>query len=155
MIVWFPNRIRTNYTAHPHGSLMLPVSLEVTSQPLLFCPQQFLDFGVVNNGDPPKTVKLFVINSGSRPITIQARLFLPFSNRFKYRKWLESPLYFYYILPLFSHVYYRVFRNLHRTKGWILILLPSKCHLRWPGQHWRLMLLSIVSRCKNTKEFQK
>lgn len=50
---------------------MLPVSLEVTNQPLLFCPQQYLDFGVVSAGDPPKTVKLFVINSGSRPITLQ------------------------------------------------------------------------------------
>ena len=64
-------RIRTNYTAHPHGSLMLPVSLEVTSQPLLFCPQQHLDFGVVQANDPPKTLKLFVINSGSKPITVQ------------------------------------------------------------------------------------
>lgn len=64
-------RIRTNYTGHPHGSLMLPVNLEVTSQPLLFCPQQHLDFGVVNPGDPPRTLKLFVINSGSRPVTVQ------------------------------------------------------------------------------------
>lgn len=65
------HRIRTNYTAHPHGSLMLPISLEVTSQPLLFCPQQYLDFGVVDANDPPKTLKLFVINSGNRPITVQ------------------------------------------------------------------------------------
>ena len=50
---------------------MLPVSLEVTSQPLLFCPQQHLDFGVVQANDPPKTLKLFVINSGSKPITVQ------------------------------------------------------------------------------------
>ena len=64
-------RIRTNYTAQPHGSLMLPVSLEVTSQPLLFCPQQYLDFGVVDVLDAPRTLKLFVINSGKRPITVQ------------------------------------------------------------------------------------
>ena len=50
---------------------MLPISLEVTSQPLLFCPQQYLDFGVVDANDPPKTLKLFVINSGNRPITVQ------------------------------------------------------------------------------------
>lgn len=50
---------------------MLPVSLEVTSQPLLFCPQMYLDFGVVDVKDAPKTLKLFVINSGNRPVTVQ------------------------------------------------------------------------------------
>ena len=50
---------------------MLPVSLEVTSQPLLFCPQQHLDFGVMEPNDSPKTLKLFVINSGLKPITVQ------------------------------------------------------------------------------------
>lgn len=53
---------------------MLPVSLEVTSQPLLFCPQQYLDFGVVEASDPAKTLKLFVINSGNRPITVQVSI---------------------------------------------------------------------------------
>lgn len=53
---------------------MLPISLEVTSQPLLFCPQQYLDFGVVSAHDPPKTLKLFVINSGNRPITVQVSI---------------------------------------------------------------------------------
>ncbi|XP_057366361.1 transmembrane protein 131-like [Daphnia carinata] len=73
-------RIRTNYTAHPHGSLMLPISLEVTSQPLLFCPQQYLDFGVVDANDSPKTLKLFVINSGNRPITVQTVTAMPLSE---------------------------------------------------------------------------
>lgn len=53
---------------------MLPVSLEVTSQPLLFCPQQYLDFGVVEASDPAKTLKLFIINSGNRPITVQVSI---------------------------------------------------------------------------------
>lgn len=60
---------------------MLPIGLEVTSQPLLFCPQQYLDFGVVDANDPPKTLKLFVINSGNRPITVQVHFVKNLQNR--------------------------------------------------------------------------
>ena len=60
---------------------MLPIGLEVTSQPLLFCPQQYLDFGVVDANDPPKTLKLFVINSGNRPITVQVYFVKNLQNR--------------------------------------------------------------------------
>lgn len=62
-------RIKTNTTGAQF--LYLPLEVEVTSQPGIYCPQEVIDFGLVPSHSEPRAVKLLVLNSGSKSIQIQ------------------------------------------------------------------------------------
>ena len=62
-------RIKTNTTGAEF--LYLPLEVEVTSQPGLYSPQDMIDFGLVPSDSPAQTVKVLVLNSGSKAIPIQ------------------------------------------------------------------------------------
>ena len=52
---------------------MLPVEVEVSAQPGLFCPGQRLDFGLLAAGSPPKQLWLPLLNAANKPIHLQVR----------------------------------------------------------------------------------
>lgn len=54
--------------------LVVPVEVEVSSQPGLFCPQDGLHFGLRTPHDPPATLPLHLLNSAHKHIHIQVRL---------------------------------------------------------------------------------
>lgn len=62
-------RIKTNNTVAEF--LYLPLEVEVSSQPGIYCPQELIDFGILPSGSAPRTIKLLVLNSGNKPIPIQ------------------------------------------------------------------------------------
>ena len=43
----------------------------MTSQPGLYCPQEIIDFGLLPSTAQPRSVKLLLLNSGSKPIPVQ------------------------------------------------------------------------------------
>ena len=62
-------RIKTNSS---EGTLLvIPVEVEVSSKPGIFCPIDVLDFGVMRSQDDPKTLKILLYNSGQKPVVIQ------------------------------------------------------------------------------------
>ena len=68
-------RIKTNTTGAEF--LYLPLEVEVSSQPGIYCPQEMLDFGLVPSDSGPKTMELLVLNSGTRPITVSSVVATP------------------------------------------------------------------------------
>ena len=62
-------RIKTNTTGAEF--LYLPLEVEVTSQPGIYSPQDMIDFGLVPADSPPQSVKVLVLNSGTKAIQIQ------------------------------------------------------------------------------------
>jgi len=68
-------RIKTNTTGAEF--LYLPLEVEVSSQPGIYCPQERLDFGLVPSDSGPKTMELLVLNSGTRPITVSSVVATP------------------------------------------------------------------------------
>merc|ERR1711899_690657 len=61
-------RIKTNTTGAEF--LYLPLEVEVSAQPGLYCPQEMLNFGLVPSDSGPRTMDLLVLNSGTRPVTL-------------------------------------------------------------------------------------
>lgn len=56
------------------GSLLVvPLEVEVTSEPGLYSPQYTLDFGILHSLSTPKTLPILVINSSSRSFEITVR----------------------------------------------------------------------------------
>ena len=66
---YFIFRIKTNTTGAEF--LYLPLEVEVSSQPGIYCPQELIDFGLVPSNSDPKSLKLFILNSGSKAIPVQ------------------------------------------------------------------------------------
>ena len=75
----FVGRIENNHTAfiriktnrdQKDEVLILPVEVEVTSTPGIFSPLEMLDFGIMRTLDAPKTLRLNLLNSGSKPVHI-------------------------------------------------------------------------------------
>ena len=64
-------RIKTNTSEPADDYLVLPVEVEVSAQPGLFCPLQRLDFGLVAAGSPPRQLWLPLLNSANKPIQLQ------------------------------------------------------------------------------------
>ena len=57
--------------------LYLPLEVEVTSQPGIYSPQDVIDFGLVPTQSEPKSVKILLLNSGSKAIQIQSVIATP------------------------------------------------------------------------------
>jgi len=68
-------RIKTNTTGAEF--LYLPLEVEVSSQPGLYCPQEILNFGLVPSDSGPQTMELLLLNSGSRPVTLNSLVATP------------------------------------------------------------------------------
>ncbi|XP_041357021.1 transmembrane protein 131-like isoform X2 [Gigantopelta aegis] len=75
----FIGRVENNHTAFIRiktdkekntETLILPVEIEVTSEPGIYSPIELIDFGILRTLDAPKTVKLNLINTGSSAIHI-------------------------------------------------------------------------------------
>jgi len=62
-------RIKTNTTGPDF--LYLPLEVEVSSQPGIYCPQEVVDFGLLPSNSQPKTKKLLLLNSGQKAIAVQ------------------------------------------------------------------------------------
>ena len=60
-------RIKTNET----NWIYLPVEVEVTSQPGIFCPQEMLDFGLMGFDSSPRSLDILLLNSGSKAMFVQ------------------------------------------------------------------------------------
>ena len=67
-------RIKTNTTGAEF--LYLPLEVEVSSQPGIYCPQELIDFGLLASNSEPRSLKLLVLNSGQKPIPVQVPSFL-------------------------------------------------------------------------------
>ena len=50
---------------------MVPVEVEVNSEPGLYCPHDSLHFGLLTPHDPPATLTLMLLNSAHKHIHIQ------------------------------------------------------------------------------------
>ena len=68
-------RIKTNTTGAEF--LYLPLEVEVSAQPGIYCPQEMIDFGLVPSDSGPQTLELLILNSGSRPITVSSVVATP------------------------------------------------------------------------------
>jgi len=68
-------RIKTNTTGAEF--LYLPLEVEVSAQPGLFCPQEMLNFGLVPQLDGPVKMDLVLLNSGSRAVTLTSLVTTP------------------------------------------------------------------------------
>jgi hypothetical protein len=62
-------RIKTNKD-NKQEMLILPVEVEVTSAPGIYSPLEMLDFGILRTLDEPSTLRVSLINSGSKAIQI-------------------------------------------------------------------------------------
>lgn len=68
----FPfHRIVTSETDSDY--LVVPVEVEVSGQPGLFCPHDGLHFGLRTPHDPPSSLPLHLLNSAHKHIHIQVR----------------------------------------------------------------------------------
>ncbi|GFS24444.1 transmembrane protein 131-like isoform X4, partial [Elysia marginata] len=66
-------RIKTNKeTEHPGPPelLILPMEIEVSSDPGIYSPVELIDFGILRTLDEPKTLRLNLINTGPKAIHI-------------------------------------------------------------------------------------
>jgi len=68
-------RIKTNSSGGEF--LYLPLEVEVSSQPGLYCPQELIDFGLLPTGAPPGRAALLLLNAGSRPTPVQSVVATP------------------------------------------------------------------------------
>ena len=71
-------RIKTNTTGAEF--LYLPLEVEVTSQPGLYCPQEMIDFGLVPSDSGPQTLELLLINSGRSALTVSSVVATPVTD---------------------------------------------------------------------------
>merc|ERR1711892_305396 len=71
-------RIKTNTTGAEF--LYLPLEVEVTSQPGLYCPQETLDFGLIPSNSGPRSLPVKILNAGSRPVTLASIVATPASE---------------------------------------------------------------------------
>ena len=58
----------------------MPLEVEVSAQPGIYCPQEMIDFGLVPSDSGPQTMELLVLNSGSKPITVSSVVATPVSE---------------------------------------------------------------------------
>ncbi|OXA52873.1 hypothetical protein Fcan01_12442 [Folsomia candida] len=65
-------RIKVNHTTISGEYLMVPVEVQVSSSPGIYCPQESLDFGLLVRTDKPKTLSLILINAQPNPVNIQS-----------------------------------------------------------------------------------
>ncbi|XP_041456206.1 transmembrane protein 131-like isoform X2 [Lytechinus variegatus] len=73
-------RIRTNRTTHKQGPLeaeegeflMLPVEVEVSSVPGIYSSLEMMDFGTLRTQDEPKTIPLYLLNTGPKVVHISS-----------------------------------------------------------------------------------
>lgn len=65
-------KIRVNSTAASSEYLLLPVEVQVSSEPGMYSPQDSLDFGLLVETDKPKTMSLSIINAERSPVNIQS-----------------------------------------------------------------------------------
>ncbi|RUS80317.1 hypothetical protein EGW08_011918, partial [Elysia chlorotica] len=66
-------RIKTNKESEHPGPpelLILPLEIEVSSDPGIYSPVELLDFGILRTLDEPKTLRLNLINTGPKAIHI-------------------------------------------------------------------------------------
>lgn len=67
-------RIKTNKEAEhrdgPPELLILPLEIEVSSDPGIYSPVELLDFGILRTLDEPKSVRLNLINTGPKAVHI-------------------------------------------------------------------------------------
>lgn len=57
--------------------LVIPLEVEVTSQPGLYSPQHHIDFGLGGSRDRPKKIKLYLCNSLKKSLRIQSVMAVP------------------------------------------------------------------------------
>ncbi|XP_013418594.1 transmembrane protein 131-like isoform X2 [Lingula anatina] len=57
--------------------LVLPVEVEVSSAPGLYCPYELLDFGILRTHDSPRSLRLNLVNSGTKAVHIQSVSLFP------------------------------------------------------------------------------
>lgn len=66
-------RIKTNTSGAEF--LYLPLEVEVSSQPGIYCPQEMIDFGVVvvpSSSDETRAMQLSLLNSGQKAVQVQS-----------------------------------------------------------------------------------
>lgn len=68
----FTWRIRVNNTAASSEYLLLPVEVQVSSEPGMYSPQDSLDFGLMVQTDKTKTLSLFIINAERKSVNIMS-----------------------------------------------------------------------------------
>lgn len=71
-------RIKTNSTGAEF--LYLPLEVEVSSQPGIYCPQEMIDFGLLSSDGGPRTLDLLVLNSGSRVLSVASVVATPVTD---------------------------------------------------------------------------
>ncbi|KAG1714731.1 Transmembrane protein 131 [Nymphon striatum] len=71
-------RIKTNSSGEPY--LVIPVEVEVSSEPGIYSPVEILDFGVIRSDDKQIQLTLNLLNSGKKPIQITVSNFMPAIN---------------------------------------------------------------------------
>jgi len=71
-------RIKTNTTGAEF--LYLPLEVEVSSQPGIYCPQEMIDFGLMSSDSGPRTLDLLVLNAGSRPLSVASVVTTPVTD---------------------------------------------------------------------------
>jgi len=71
-------RIKTNTTGAEF--LYLPLEVEVSSAPGIYCPQELIDFGLVPSDAGPRTAKVFLLNSGHKSVPVQNVVVTPVSE---------------------------------------------------------------------------
>jgi hypothetical protein len=74
----FVTRIKTNRTEKP--DLIVPVEVEVSGHPGIYCPSELLDFGTVRADQDPVTRPLVVLVSAHKPITVQTVVLTPVND---------------------------------------------------------------------------
>ncbi|XP_071504186.1 transmembrane protein 131-like, partial [Diadema antillarum] len=73
-------RIRTNRTSQKQGPLemeegeflMLPVEVEVSAVPGIYSSLEMMDFGTLRTQDEPKTIPLYLLNTGTKVVHISS-----------------------------------------------------------------------------------
>ncbi|ESO93808.1 hypothetical protein LOTGIDRAFT_228573 [Lottia gigantea] len=77
----FIARVENNHTAFiriktskesENKLLILPVEVEVSAEPGLYSPVEMIDFGILRTFDEPKSMKIGLINTGTKPIHISS-----------------------------------------------------------------------------------
>ncbi|XP_032238964.2 transmembrane protein 131 isoform X2 [Nematostella vectensis] len=65
-------RIKTSTPAPSNEFLILPVEVEVTTAPGLFSSVDMIDFGTLRTMDEPKTVGIYLLNSGPKQVHVSS-----------------------------------------------------------------------------------
>ncbi|KAL0273053.1 UNVERIFIED_CONTAM: hypothetical protein PYX00_005821 [Menopon gallinae] len=86
----FQASVQSNHTAYirlklnnSEEVLVVPLEVEVTSQPGLYSTQHYIDFGIGGSEEQPKKIKLYLCNSLKKALRIQSIIVVPPSAALK------------------------------------------------------------------------